>query len=211
MTRPRTVVFVAGTDTDVGKTWCTARLAEQLRANGLTVAARKPVQSGDGEGPWDSEVLATATGEDATAVCLPRRTLRVPWAPPMAADYLGETPATVADLVGELVWPAGIDVGLVEGVGGPRSPIAEDGDTAALARDLAPDLTVLVADAGLGVLNAVRLSVAALAPLPLVVLLNRFDPDDELHRRNLEWLARRDGLTTLPRVDALVALVARRG
>ena len=35
---------------------------------------------------------------------------------------LGRPPFTVADLVGELGWPPGVEVGLVETVGGPRSP-----------------------------------------------------------------------------------------
>ena len=107
-------------------------------------------------------------------------------APPMAADALGRAPSTVADLVGELRWPEGVIVGWVETVGGPRSPIAADGDSADLVAALAPDLTVLVADAGLGVINAVRLSVAAVAGPPVVVL-NRYDGSD-VHARNRRWL-----------------------
>ena len=35
--------------------------------------------------------------------------------------------------------------------------------------------------------------------VPLLVVLNRFDADDDLHRRNAAWLAERDGfvVTTL--------------
>ncbi len=40
-------MFVAGTATEVGKTWWTAAVARELRAAGVHVAARKPVQSGD--------------------------------------------------------------------------------------------------------------------------------------------------------------------
>ncbi len=46
--RPAALVFVAGTATDVGKTWWTAAVARELRARGVQVAARKPVQSGSG-------------------------------------------------------------------------------------------------------------------------------------------------------------------
>ena len=70
--------------------------------------------------------------------------------------------------------PTRVDVGLVEGVGGPRSPISADGDNVDLAHALAPDLVVLVADAGLGTINAVRLSVGALADFPVLVALNRY-------------------------------------
>ncbi|MCB1013793.1 MAG: hypothetical protein KDB10_01560, partial [Acidimicrobiales bacterium] len=55
---------------------------------------------------------------------------------------------------------------------------------------------LLVADAELGTINAVRLSVAALATAtaaPVLVLLNRYDGGVDLHRRNRAWLGARDG------------------
>ena len=186
--RPRTLVFVAGTATDVGKTWSTAAVARELVVHGVSVAARKPVQSGDPGAVTDAEVLAAATGEAPDTVCPPTRTLPLAWAPPMAARELGLAPFTTADLAGGIEWPASIDVGLVEGVGGPRSPISADGDNVDLAHALAPDVVVLVADAGLGTINAVRLSVAALADFPVLVALNRYTDDDPLHARNREHL-----------------------
>jgi dethiobiotin synthetase len=122
----------------------------------------------------------------------------------MAARELGMAPFTTADLAGGIEWPATIDVGLVEGVGGPRSPISHDGDNVDLAHLLAPDLVVLVADAGLGTVNAVRLSMSALADFPVVVALNRYadgDHVDRLHARNLEHLTAVDGfdVVTSPR------------
>ena len=189
--RPAHLVFVAGTATDVGKTWWTAAVARDLRARGRVVAARKPVQSCDPGAPTDTDALAAATGEPAATVTPPSRIYRLAWAPPMAARELELPSFTVADLARETVWPDHVDIGLVEGVGGPRSPIASDGDNVALARALGTDLVVLVADAGLGTINAVRLSAAVFAPIPVVVALNRFT-DDALHARNLEVL-RADG------------------
>jgi dethiobiotin synthetase len=190
--RPRALVFVAGTATDVGKTWWTAALARELRARGVAVAARKPVQSGLAQ-PTDAEVLASATGEDTDVVCPPHRRYELAWAPPMAAAERGEPRYSVRDLVAELAWPPGTRVGLVEGVGGPRSPLASDGDNVDLARALEPDLVVLVADAGLGTINAVRLSTAVLTPAPVVVALNRFG-DDVLHERNRVYLVEHEQL-----------------
>jgi dethiobiotin synthetase len=187
MTRPTSVVFVTGTGTEVGKTWWTAHVAAELRAAGVAVAARKPVQSGDGSAPDDSAVLAAATGEEASVVTPPHRTYELAWAPPMAATELGLPPYTVADLVRETAWPDATRVGLVEGVGGPHSPIAFDGDNVDLARALGPDVVVLVADAGLGAINAVRLSVTALAGFPVVVACNRYEPEG-LPRRNHDFL-----------------------
>jgi dethiobiotin synthetase len=76
----------------------------------------------------------------------------------------------------------------VEGVGGPRSPLAGDGDTVDLAARLEPAEVVLVADAGLGTINAVRLCLPALARWPTTVVLNRFDPGSRLHATNRAWL-----------------------
>ncbi len=209
--RPRTLVFVAGTATDIGKTWWTAAVAHELRASGVHVAARKPVQSGDPGATTDAEVLAEATGEAPDTVCAPARTLPLAWAPPMAARELGLPPFTTADLAGGIDWPARIDVGLVEGVGGPRSPVSADGDNVALAHALAPDLVVLVADAGLGTINAVRLSAGALADFPLIVALNRSRADEPLHARNLEHLTTIDDFDVVTTPRALADRLRLRG
>lgn len=206
MSQPARLVFVTGTGTEVGKTWVAAAALRALRRRGMRVAARKPVQSFvAGAGARDADVLASATGEPAGAVCRESRSFPVALAPPMAADALGAPPFTIADLARELEWPAGVDVGLVEGVGGVRSPLAADGDNLDLLRVVDPDHVVLVADAGLGTINAVRLSLAALDGWPAIVVLNRFDADDDLHRRNREWLAAHDGLDVVTDPDALAA------
>ena len=140
--------------------------ASSCRADGVAVAARKPVQSSAPGEPRDADVLAAATAVAPHTVCPAHRTYDIPWAPPMAADELGLPAFTVDDLAAELEWPDGVAVGLVEGVGGPRSPIAADGDNVDFARVLQPDLVVLVADAGLGTINAVRLSVERVRRLP---------------------------------------------
>lgn len=137
--RPERLVVALGTATEVGKTWVGARVLEELRRAGVSVGARKPVQSfAPGDGATDAEVLAAATGEAVEDVCPPHRWYEVAMAPPMAADALGRAPFTAADLVRELRWPQGVTVGWVETVGGPRSPIAADGDSADLAAALAP-------------------------------------------------------------------------
>lgn len=204
--RPARVAFVAGTGTAVGKTWVTSRVAAHLRAGGRRVSARKPAQSFEaGDDPTDADVLAAATGESPYDVCPRHRWYARALAPPMAADALGAPAFTLRDLIAELDWPEGVDVGLVEGAGGARSPIAADGDNVALACAVAADLVVLVADAGLGTINAVRLSVDAFRPTPVVVVLNRYDEGDAVHRANRHWLTARDGLDAV--VDAAAAAI----
>lgn len=218
---PDRLVLVCGTGTEVGKTWVAASVLEELRGRGLTVAARKPAQSFDvdleadqmGE-RTDAEVLGQASGEDPDVVCLPARSYHRAMAPPMAAEMLGLPPFTVADLADELRWPVpAVDVGLVETAGGVRSPQASDGDAVDLGRLLRPQIVLLVADAGLGTINSVRLSTDALSSLVcepsgtdhagsghaggvsarLIIALNRFDEEHDIHRRNRQWLAERDG------------------
>ncbi len=220
--RPERLVLVCGTGTEVGKTWVGARLLRELRGRGLSVAARKPAQSFDIDsegirlgGPTDAEVLGAASGEHPGAVCHSFRSYHRAMAPPMAASALGLPSFTVADLIEEMVWPSdAVQVGVVEMAGGVRSPQASDGDTTDLVSGLAPDVVLLVSDAGLGTINGVRLSMEALdtvtAGMPrvrTVVVLDRFDGHHDIHRRNREWLTARCGyqVVALPGEESTLA------
>jgi dethiobiotin synthetase len=86
--------------------------------------------------------------------------------------------------------------------------VAVDGDTVGLVDAIRPVVVLLVADAGLGTINAVRLSLAALADFPVVVALNRFTGDD-LHERNREYLAQVVGADVVTEPRALAALLRR--
>ena len=199
-------MLVTGTGTGTGKTWVGAQVLAALRAAGSPVAARKPVQSFEpGTETTDADVLALATGERPVDVCPEHRWYEVPMAPPMAAEILGRPEFGVEDLVTELRWPEDVRYGLVEGVGGPRSPLASTGDTVALARALEPDTVVLVASPELGTINAVLLAVAALDHREPVVFLNRYRDENPLHARNAQWLRSREGLDVVTSVDSLVS------
>jgi len=196
------IVVVTGTGTEVGKTYVTAALARRLGAR-----ARKPVQSfAKTDATTDADVLAQASGEPPELIC--PRWLPIAVAPPMAAAMLGEPAFTIDDLIAALDIP--IDgITLVEGAGGLLSPIANDGDTRALIDRLQPDVVVLVADAGLGTINVVRLCVEAMSAKP-IVYLNRFDETNDLHRRNAEWLRTREGLEIVTDLEALAKQLERR-
>ena len=204
MNRPRHLCVMAGTGTEVGKTWVTCRLLESARKRGLQVAARKPAQSFEAGQPTDAELLAEATGEALHAVCPEHRWYAVPMAPPMAADVLGRERLLLDDLIAEIRWPSGVDLGCVEIAGGLRSPIAHDADNVELIERIGPDAIVLVADAGLGTINSVRLSLAALAGRRVHVYLNRFDATNELHVRNRAWLVDVYGVDVSITPDALL-------
>lgn len=207
MPRPDRLAVVCGTATDVGKTWVSCRLLEALRGQGVAVAACKPAQSFDpgDAAATDAELLAAASGRQPHDVCPPHRWYPVAMAPPMAAQSLARPAFTCADLAGELRWPPGTAAGIIETAGGVASPLAADGDSVTLCELTGPDQVILVADAGLGTISAVRLCAGALRrlPAPVVVYLNRCDPGSELHRRNRDWLARRDQLDVVTSVSAL--------
>ena len=205
---PDGVWVIAGTATEVGKTWVAARLAEELTRRGHAVACRKPVQSFEpGQGPTDAEVLAEASGEEVDQVCSPDRSYERPIAPPMAAEALGRDLIAISDLVDEMSLPEK-GIALIEGVGGPRSPLAHDGDTVLLAWLLRSPI-VLVARSGLGTINDIRLARDAFAPLPVAVFLNRFDEKNELHRANLTWLKERVGAVVFTTIDEVIAAMTQ--
>src|SRR5438270_499656 len=142
VSRPDRLVLVAGTGTEVGKTWVTARLAQALGESGARVSARKPAQSfAAGDVETDAVVLGAATGEAPEEVCPRHRWYEVAMAPPMAAETLGRPPFTISDLAAELRFPPRTDFGLVESAGGVRAP-------GLLQRQLDADVAALVAVVG---------------------------------------------------------------
>lgn len=206
--RPSRLIGVIGTNTEVGKTWVAAQLLATLKLRGARVAARKPVQSyGPDDINTDAALLAGASGEDVADVCPAHRYYPLAMAPPMAAHALGRGPVLMQEIVSEVHWPSNIDIGFVETVGGARSPLAGDGDSLDLLRRLEVDQMLLVADAGLGTINSVRLTLAAVGATPTLVYLNRFDPTNELHELNRRWLIEQDGLTVITDVHSLAVAI----
>lgn len=209
--RPARLIGVLGTNTEVGKTWVASQLLATLKLRGAHVAARKPVQSyAPDDINTDAARLAGASGEDPADICPAHRWYPLAMAPPMAANALGRGPVLMQELINEIHWPVGVDIGLVETAGGARSPVACDGDSMQLIERLQVDQVLLVADAGLGTINAVRLTLAAIGDIPTLVYLNRFEPDNELHELNRRWLIERDKLTVITDVHSLALAIEER-
>jgi dethiobiotin synthetase len=201
--RPQTLIVVVGTGTEVGKTWFATALLTLARTHGRLVAARKPAQSfaSDDTSPTDAERLAHATGETSSQVCPRHRWYPLAMAPPMAADALELPQIAAADLLTEIQWPSQVDLGLVETAGGLRSPIAHDADNVQLLQALEPDQVILVSDAGLGTINAIRLCMQAMSGVKVIVYLNHFDANNPLHTRNRRWLAEHDQIETVTSIE----------
>jgi dethiobiotin synthetase len=206
--RPSLLIGVIGTNTEVGKTWVTAQLLATLKLRGARVAARKPVQSyGPDEIDTDAARLAGASGEEVTDICPAHRWYPLALAPPMAAHALGRGPVWMSEIIKEIHWPEKVDIGFLETVGGVRSPVACDGDSLELLRRVAVDRILLVADAKLGTINNVRLTMAAVGSTPTIVYLNRFEPGNELHELNRRWLIDQDKLTVITNVHQLAVAI----
>jgi dethiobiotin synthetase len=208
VSRPSLLIGVIGTNTEVGKTWVTAQLLATLKLRGTRVAARKPVQSyAPDDINTDAARLAGASGEDVADICPAHRYYPLALAPPMAAQLLGRGPVRMSEILDEIRWPANVDIGFVETVGGVHSPLAVDGDSLDLLRRLEVDRMLLVADAELGTINAVRLTMAAVGATPTEVYLNRFQRSNELHELNRRWLIEQEHLNVITDVHSLAIAI----
>ncbi|MGW1835387.1 dethiobiotin synthase [Streptomyces sp. BBFR2] len=156
-----TVLFVTGTGTGIGKTVTTAALAAAALAAGRSVAVLKPAQTGVGpDEPGDAAEVARLAGAVTTAE-LAR--FPEPLAPATAAARAGRAPVgprEVADAAEKLA--ASHDLVLVEGAGGLLVRFDAAGATLADAARLVDAPVLLVAEAGLGTLNATALTALAL-------------------------------------------------
>ena len=149
--------MVTGTGTGVGKTAVTAAVAALARDGGRRVAVLKPAQTGVASGaPGDVDEVRRLAG-DVTVREL--RRYPDPLAPDTAARRSGIAPvgpAEAAQAAGEL--DATHDLVLVEGAGGLLVRFGPDGSTLAdIAWAMSAPL-VVVAQAGLGTLNATALT-----------------------------------------------------
>lgn len=208
--RPDHLYVITGTATEIGKTWVGANLALELRRRGTSVGARKPVQSFDPEqiGLTDAEALARATGASPDEVCSQSHTYALPLAPPMAAAQLHQPSPALDAIIDSCTFDRQLDVGLVEGIGGLHSPLAENGDTLDLIDALKPRWVIVVAEARLGVLHDVKAVSTSLGSRPHIIHLNRFDGADAVHRLNHGWLLDHGHEVTTTIADLADALTA---
>jgi dethiobiotin synthetase len=210
--------FVTGTDTGAGKTVVAAAIAAALRADGVRVAAFKPVVTGLAEptGAWpaDHELLAAATGVHPRDVCA--ATFEPPVSPHLAAELAGEELALDALAAAARAAAGDADALVVEGVGGLLVPLSADHDVRDLAVALGLPL-VVAARPGLGTINHSLLTIEAARAAGLdiraVVLTPWRREPSVMERSNRETIARRGDVEvwTLPEVTPAVEDLARVG
>lgn len=193
-------VFIAGTDTGIGKTFVAAGLAAALAQEGRRVAVMKPVAAGalataDGLRNEDALALIAAAGSsapygDVNPVCLPD-----PVSPHLAAARAGRRIELAPLRAAAARLAANADFLLVEGAGGWRAPIGDDTTMADVARALGLPV-LLVVGLRLGCLSHAQLTAEAIRADGMRLagwIGNVIEPGLSGLEANVEWLSRRIG------------------
>jgi dethiobiotin synthetase len=200
--------FIAGTDTEIGKTLisCTLLLALAQSRPGLRAVGMKPVAAGAEwrDGAWhneDVDLLAEYSTYSSTCsnpAAPPELTnpylFRQPIAPHIAAGLEGRTIDVphILDCYRRLAAQA--DAVVVEGVGGFRVPLNAHADSADLAQQLALPV-ILVVGLRLGCISQALLSAEAIAARGL---------------RLAGWVANHAGAAEMPFADENCATLVDR-
>lgn len=152
-------LFVAGTDTEVGKTVVTGGLAAALRVDGLDLGVWKPVQSGGKtEEERDSYRLRTLSGVADACDEIAPFSFPAPLTPLLAAEAAGVSLSLERIISSGQPLKRRHDALLVEGAGGLAVPLTRNEMMIDLAARLGMPL-LLVGRAGLGTINHTLLSV----------------------------------------------------
>jgi dethiobiotin synthetase len=156
--------FVTGTDTGVGKTRVAVALIHALRAQGLRVAAMKPVSAGSPPGGLNEDVVALLQASNVAADL--RDVNPYAFEPAIAPHIAAQQAGVRIDL--DLIAAAyarlatAADAVVVEGAGGWRVPLNECEDMADLAQRLGLPV-VLVVGLRLGCINHALLTTESIA------------------------------------------------
>ncbi len=186
----RRSLFLAGTDTGVGKTWVAARLLERLASQGVRAAGMKPVAAGglhtpDGFRNEDALALMQAASVPLPYALVNPCCLPDPTSPHLAAERAGVAIDFDAIVQAYVAIEGKSDVIIVEGAGGWLAPVAsplQAGEVGLTMEDLALRLglpVVLVVGIRLGCLNHALLSAGAIRRSGLTLagwIANPVDP-----------------------------------
>lgn len=204
-------LFVVGTGTDVGKTYVTALMVKKLHESGLRAAYYKAAMSGndrDGNGaliPGDAAFVQSVSGISQPLETMCPHVYEHAYSPHLAAKVEGGPVCMDKVKAGLAALEARYDYITLEGSGGILCPLRHDGQTLWLEDailSLSPNC-LLVADAGLGAINAVGLTAFYMKSkgLPVCgVILNRFHPGQAIDEDNLLMCRELTGLPVLARV-----------
>ena len=158
MARMKRVFFITGTDTGAGKTVLTVLLAKYLRAQGVNVAALKPICSG---GRGDARKIFRAIDGALSLDEINPWHFKAAIAPSLAARREGKTLKIAQIAAHARAMEKRFHVLLIEGAGGLLSPLGDNFNSRDLILHL-DAVPIIVAPNRLGVLNHALLTLEAL-------------------------------------------------
>ncbi len=205
--------LIIGTDYGVGKTYVTCALLRDLRSRGFNAMGYKPICCGDRA---EARAIRDATDPSVSLELINPLYLRAKADPCVAAE-LQRVEITPEQLVTgyRRLKEAGYSPIIIEGIGGPETPIARDYTMSMLARDF--DLPVLVvADNKLGATGLVMMAEKPLEDCRGVILNHvgeEWDTAAVTNRQAIETLTTPPVLAELIHgqedIDSETALVGR--
>ena len=187
--------FVAGTDTEIGKTFVACALLHALRNQGFSAIGMKPVAAGTDENGRNDDVEALLA---AASVKAPRELINPYLFAPAIAPHIAAVeenrPIDIERIAQSFAALRPLaDALVVEGVGGFCVPLGPRIDAADLAQRLALPV-ILVVGMRLGCINHALLTEQAIAARGLRLagwIANRIDPQMARFDENLESLKER--------------------
>ena len=201
-------LFITGTGTDVGKTYVTGLIVKKLNESGVSAAYYKAAMSGNerrADGtliPGDALQVKKMSGIRQLLEEMCPYIYEAAFSPHLAAKLEGHPIEMDCVLENFDRVCSSYDYVTAEGSGGILCPLRFDEQKIMLedfiqARSLA---CLMIADAGLGTINAVVLTAEYMKARRIPVkgiIFNHYDPDSTMHKDNLKMCEIMTGLKVL--------------
>lgn len=206
-------LFILGTGTDVGKTFVTGLIVKKLQEASRNPAYYKAAMSGnrkDDDGnliPGDAEWVRNCSGIMQPMDTMCPYVYEVAVSPHLASRIEGNPVDMQVVKDGFEKLAKTYDYITVEGSGGIICPIRQD-ETEIMLEDIIRELNLpclLIADAGLGTINSVVLTVSYLISKNIPVkgiIFNHYEEGNRMHEDNLKMCEKMTGLQVLAKVKA---------
>lgn len=204
-------IFVTGTGTDVGKTYVTGLIVKKLHEAGLSAGYFKAAVSGndrDNSGnliPGDAKFVKDISGISQPLEMMCPYIYERAVSPHLASRIEGNPVRMDVIKSGFESVASAYDYVTMEGSGGILCPISYD-DEKIMLEDVIKELglsTILIADAGLGTINSVVLTVEYMRSkdIPVkAIIFNNYIEGDVMQEDNLKMCEEMTGLKVIARV-----------
>ena len=188
-------LYIIDTNTDMGKTYVTGLINKKLIEANIPVAYYKAAMSGTEDAQTVQEVSLTTQSTESMCPFVYHH----PVSPHLAAKLEGNPVKLQSVLEGYQILTHDYELITLEGSGGIFCPLSDELWLIDVIKALeAPCL--LVADAGLGTINQVGLTVHYLNQHHIKcqgIILNRFDTESIMHQDNLKTIEKLTGLKVI--------------